>query len=582
MGNQFWSGLSVKFLNKYSFKLVLFLSLSVFFIVILSTTIYVNYRVSINEIVQLSASQQKTNLDLIKENIEQKLLSFEANSVVLSRQSSLYEIINNRTSYYQESLLTTDFSNLVYSTGDLHSIEIFMNNPPTNNIQNPVRYYPLEEAEASNWIHLLTGKNTAWIDIRSIEMFSGDEPVISHARKIINSRGQTQAILILNLDPLIAESWLRSYPNDSTLYLINEQSHILASTNQTDIGENYISSAEFEHTSDQNEPDLTNKDEVVVTSDLLSFDWQLVAATPYEQLTESSKQASQKILLFSLIITIFVLIAIYLLIKQLTKPIHQLTHLMNSYQLNRTTQEVPDDYKNEFGQLFSGYKNLITRNENLYNSLIEQYNKHKRAELKALQANINPHFLYNTLDQLNWKAIERGDDDMSEILELLGDMLRTGLSNGESILTIEDEVEYVKKYLKLQIIRKQGTFRYHIDLNDQISHALIPKLTLQPFVENAIIHGLQDIEGGFITITIDEKDEDILISIKDNGIGADSFSKNDNQIKTGGYGIKNVKDRLNSYYNYNATISLMNRSEGGVEVLLIIPKVFDKNTFSYL
>src|SRR5699024_4950723 len=171
---------------------------------------------------------------------------------------------------------------------------------------------------------------------------------------------------------------------------------------------------------------------------------------------------------------------------------------------------------------------------------------------------------------------------MSEMIELLGDMLRTGLANGESVLTIEDEVKYVEKYLKLQVIRKQGTFRYQIDLNKQISHVFIPKLTLQPFVENAIIHGLQDTENGLITITIDEKDQQIYVSIKDNGVGADSFSKKEQNTKTGGYGIKNVKDRLNNYYNYNAKVSIMNRPEGGVEVLLIIPKISDKSEFPFL
>lgn len=572
----------MKLLKKYSFKLVLFISISIFYIILLSSIIYINYQVSINEIVQLTAKQQQTNLELIKQNIEEKLRSLEANAVVLSRQSSLNEVINNRTMYYQIHSLTNDFSNSVYSNGDIHSIEIFIDDPPTNNTQYPVRYYPLDDAKQADWIHLLTNKNAAWIGIRSIEMFAGEESTISHARKIKNSRGQIQAILIVNLDPLIAESWLRTYPNDSTLYLINEHSHILASTNHTGIGENYLPSSDLVDSLEQNEPFLINKEELVVSTDLINHGWELVAATPYEQLTHSSKEVSKQLLLFSFAITVFALIAIWLLTKQLSKPIYQLTNLMNNYQLNRTRQEVPNDYKNEFGHLFTGYKNLITRNERLLDSLIEQYKHHKHAEIKALQANINPHFLYNTLDQLNWRAIERGDDDMSEMIELLGDMLRTGLANGESVLTIEDEVKYVEKYLKLQVIRKQGTFRYQIDLNKQISHVFIPKLTLQPFVENAIIHGLQDTENGLITITIDEKDQQIHISIKDNGVGADSFSKKEQNTKTGGYGIKNVKDRLNNYYNYNAKVSIMNRPVGGVEVLLIIPKISDKSEFPFL
>src|SRR5699024_9417036 len=151
------------------------ISISIFFIVMLSTIIYINYRVSINEIVHLTAKQQQTNLELTKQNIEEKLRSLEANAVVLSRQSSLNEVINNRTMYYQIHSLTNDFSNSVYSNGDIHSIEIFIDDPPTNNLQYPVRYYPLEHAEQANWIHLLTNKNAAWIGIRNIEMFAGEE-----------------------------------------------------------------------------------------------------------------------------------------------------------------------------------------------------------------------------------------------------------------------------------------------------------------------------------------------------------------------------------------------------------------------
>ncbi len=542
----------------------------------LSTIILMNYRVSVNEIVHLTASQQQTNLDLIKQNIEEKLRSLETNAVVLSRQRSLNEVINNRTSYYQAYSLSIDFSNSVYSNGALHSIEIYMNDPPTNNIQNPVRYGHLDHAKQSDWIHLLDKQISAWLGIRTVEMIAGEERVISHARVINNARGDMQAIIVLNLDPLIVENWLRSYPNESTLYLINENDHVLASTNHVVIGENYAVSSAIKE-----QPYLIEGDELVVKTDLLPYEWKLIGVTPYHELTESSKQVAKDLLLFSALLTLVVIIIISVLTNQLTKPIAKLTDLMNHYHLDSTVQDIPKDYHNEFGQLFSGYRNLITRNEHLHNSLIKQYKQHKHAELRALQANINPHFLYNTLDQLNWRAIEQGDDEMSMMIELLGDMLRTGLSNGESIMTIEEEVDYVEKYLKLQVIRKQNHFHYQISCQDSISQALIPKLTLQPFVENAIIHGLQDLKDGLITISISEKNEMVLISIKDNGVGADSFTKSNKVIKTGGYGIKNVKERLNHYYNNKAKVNLFNRAEGGVEVQLVIPKVTNKDEFSF-
>lgn len=530
---------------------------------------------SVNEIIDLTARQQETNLELIKRNIEEKLTSIENNSVVLARQSSLHEVIHGNHSHFQRNALTLDFSNSVYSNGDIHSIEIFMENPPTNNIQNPVRYYNINEAYETNWIGSLDKQIATWIGIRPIEMMAGNEVVISYARILKNSRGHVQAILVLNLDPLIVENWLRSYPNDSILYLINENQHILASTDYKSIGEN--NDIQIETESNQATTHFTQDEQLIVSSEIKPYNWKLIGVTPYSELTKSSNQVARNIVLFSFILLLVFLIGMSFIINQLTKPIHQLTKLMNDYKLNRTNQIIPNDYTNEFGKLFHGYQNLINRNERLFNSLIKQYKSQKRAELRALQANINPHFLYNTLDQLNWRAIERGDDDMSLMIELLGDMLRVGLSNGEAIISIEDEVNYVEKYLKLQSIRNKESFRYHFNIDKQALHAYIPKLTLQPFVENAIIHGLANKNNGLITITIHQQEDHIVLSIKDNGSGAQSFQKSRKKMKTGGYGIRNVKERLNHYYNYKAKIFLSNRSEGGVEVKITIPKVTDKS-----
>ncbi|WP_017472482.1 sensor histidine kinase [Amphibacillus jilinensis] len=569
----------MKLFKKYSYKNILFFSLSVFLFSVLMIIIYVNYHVSVNEIINLTATQQQTNLDLISQNIDEKLRSIENNSVVLARQSSLNQVINGNRTYHQVYTLTTDFSNSVYSNGSLHSIEIYLNDAPTNNIQNPVRYYELDQVNGLDWIDSLDNLSASWIGIQTVAMITGEEPVISHARAIKNSRGQTQAIVILNLDPLIVESWLRSYSNASTLYLVNEHSHVLASTDHQGIGENYHPTVPLHTTSD---PFLVEQEQLIVSTELVPYQWNLIGVTPYQQLTAPSKKVAQHLLIMSTLLIILTFFGIRFLTRHLTQPIHQLTDLMNNYQLTRTMQNIPNDYQNEFAQLFNGYQNLIKRNERLHHSLIKKYRQHKRAELKALQANINPHFLYNTLDQLNWRAIERGDDDMSLMIELLGDMLRTGLSNGESILTLEEEINYVKKYLQLQSIKYNHAFQYTIDLDEHIKDVCIPKLTLQPFVENAIIHGFQETIDGKISINIFQRNNQVFISIRDNGVGATSFSKSKQKVKTGGYGIKNVRERLNNYFNYKATIMISNREQGGVEVQLTFPVIRDKKALSFI
>lgn len=546
------------------------------FLVSIAIIIAVNYRVSVTEIVNLSAQQQRTNLLLIQESLNEQLRSIENNAVVMARQSNLRNVISGGTSYYQANLLTLDLSNTVYTNGSVHSIEIFMNEPPTNNIQNPVRYGELEQALETTWMNVFDEYAAAWVGIRSIEMIYGEDRVISHARVIKNARGQTEGILVVNLDPLIVENWLRKFDLASTLYLVNNTGHVLASTNVAGIGENFYRPDILTDSAEQTHSH-TIDDELIVTSALLPYQWTLIGVTPYQALTQSSVLVAQRLISLGVITISVALIIALLLSKQLTKPIKELTCLMNHYQLNRSQQQIPDDYKNEFGQLFSGYKNLINRNEQLHHSYIKKYKQHKQAELKALQANINPHFLYNTLDQINWRAIEHGDDDMSRIIELLGEMLRIGLSNGESILTIENEVDYLEKYLKLQLIRMKGNFMYDLTVAASVKQALIPKLTLQPFVENAIVHGLAGIAHGKLELSVTQVDKRIIISIKDNGIGADSFKKKQGDSKSGGYGIQNVRERLTHYFNYQAKLTLSNHQQGGVEVQINIPFITDQH-----
>ncbi|SEN51743.1 two-component system, sensor histidine kinase YesM [Amphibacillus marinus] len=562
--------------KKYSFKHLLFLSMTSLFLVSIAIIIAVNYRVSVTEIVNLSAQQQRTNLLLIQESLNEQLRSIENNAVVMARQSNLRNVISGGTSYYQANLLTLDLSNTVYTNGSVHSIEIFMNEPPTNNIQNPVRYGELEQALETTWMNVFDEYAAAWVGIRSIEMIYGEDRVISHARVIKNARGQTEGILVVNLDPLIVENWLRKFDLASTLYLVNNTGHVLASTNVAGIGENFYRPDILTDSAEQTHSH-TIDDELIVTSALLPYQWTLIGVTPYQALTQSSVLVAQRLISLGVITISVALIIALLLSKQLTKPIKELTCLMNHYQLNRSQQQIPDDYKNEFGQLFSGYKNLINRNEQLHHSYIKKYKQHKQAELKALQANINPHFLYNTLDQINWRAIEHGDDDMSRIIELLGEMLRIGLSNGESILTIENEVDYLEKYLKLQLIRMKGNFMYDLTVAASVKQALIPKLTLQPFVENAIVHGLAGIAHGKLELSVTQVDKRIIISIKDNGIGADSFKKKQGDSKSGGYGIQNVRERLTHYFNYQAKLTLSNHQQGGVEVQINIPFITDQH-----
>lgn len=550
----------MNFFKRYPIKNVFFISFSLFIVVGLIVIIFASYRLSVNEIVKMTSLHQERNLELLKDDLQSKLELFESNTIVLSRQRAFQEVIRNHTSYYEQSSLTIDFSNLVYSISALHSIEIYMNNPPINNLQYPVRYYPLPNTDDTDWFKKLDKSVSKWIGKKEVETISGVESVISHARIINDSRGEIQAILLLNLDPLILQSWFKKYSGSTNVSLLDENGVNLVNTvsNRTEVDQ------------------LDHKKDLIVTLEMAPYKWTLVEKTPYKELTQSSKNMGFILLLIGVILTFFALIGTRLLTNFFTGPLLQLTELMKSYKLSQGKAVIPEGYSNEFGHLFKGYRDLIERSESLYNSLIKQHKRQRNAEIKALQANINPHFLYNTLDQLNWSAIEYGYDDMSKMLELLGKMLRIGLSSGESIITIRDEITYLHYYLQIQQIQMEGHLYCEFNVSDEVLNYFIPKLTFQPFFENAIIHGFQGRRKGKVGLEIEEVEDYIVIKILDDGVGSETFERKPSKFQTGGYGIRNVVERLDVYFGRKANVTIQNRREGGTIVFIKIPKVIER------
>ncbi|WP_416151605.1 sensor histidine kinase [Salipaludibacillus sp. HK11] len=575
--------------KKYRINSIFFGSFFIFTILILIIIIFVSYRFSANQIVEKTTDHQKDNLYRLSEELEDNLQTFQDYSVILSRQQMFRQIISGRQSLTGQpsgtTSLTNDFSNVIYSVPAIHSVEIYMNSPPVDNIQYPVRYFDLGEVYDSDWYDYLEDISYSWLGNREVETMADDQAVISLGRKINSSRGQLQAMIIINLDPITVESWLRKYHDDSHIVLLDNDGAVVASTGNNEIGDeqyqNLIDLSNSEETvfDDPSQDQLQMENDLIVTTTIPYVNWTVMEVTPYSEIIEGSKEMAKILSVIAVIATMIVLVGTFFLTKKFTDPIIELTKVMKSYQLDQSRVTLPKGYKNEFGQLFNGFEELTNRVEELYSSLKEQHQRQREAEIKALQANINPHFLYNTLDQLNWIAIEKGNIDISRMIELLGKMLRIGLSKGESIITVDDELKYLEYYMRLQKIQLEDRFSYTIDAPKGLLDHYIPKLTFQPFVENAIIHGFRDRRIGIVEITFTEQDDLLKIEIKDNGIGFQIDDKINVNNHLGGYGIKNVTERLNIYYGEKSEVNI-DSSEKGTVVTILIPKINDKKHLS--
>lgn len=256
-------------------------------------------------------------------------------------------------------------------------------------------------------------------------------------------------------------------------------------------------------------------------------------------------------------------------IAKLQKAVARVEKEDFSYTLNTTSQD-------EIGELIMSFSKMERKLNYLINEVYKSRIKEKEYEMKALQAQINPHFLYNTLSLINWKAIEAGKRDISKITLALSAFYRTSLNKGNNITHISGEIENMRSYLSIQLMLHDDGFDVTEDIDDSVLEYTCPNLILQPLIENAIDHGIDvmpEDRRGVISVICKDMDTYIQFVIKDNGIGMTKEQTVKILTKDSkGYGVRNVNERLKLCYGEEYPMIIKSKENTGTEVIITIPK----------
>ena len=227
-----------------------------------------------------------------------------------------------------------------------------------------------------------------------------------------------------------------------------------------------------------------------------------------------------------------------------------------------------------------GFNQMVNKLNEQRQRILKEQSQLRKAQLDILQSQINPHFLYNTLDLIIWMARNKRKDEIISIVYSLTKLLRISLSKGSDIISLEDEITHIESYLTIQSIRYKDVIHYKIKVPDELKPYRIPKLTLQPIVENAIYHGLKETaEGGTIFIEAQETDNTLLLIVQDNGRGMDPSKEksiNDmflNPAMKFGFGLNNVNERIKLHFGKDYGIEVSSQINVGTEVKIRIPKI---------
>lgn len=286
--------------------------------------------------------------------------------------------------------------------------------------------------------------------------------------------------------------------------------------------------------------------------------------------------------------TIAVAIATYLLLiiplitivsHWLTRPLNKLRQSMESFSDGDFNIRLSFHTDDEIGKLGTAFNNMVEKNKQLIEQTYVAQIKAKEAELLLLQAQINPHFIYNLINSIQWSALRHGEKDIADTAYSLGQIFRISLNQGNSMITVARECDLVQYYLRLQKSRYRDRIQYELTCNPEAAQLMIPKLIIQPLVENAVVHGAEvSLNVTTIRVSVGLLHNMLVIDVEDDGMGipADILEKlpdnySSSSTHHNGFAIKNIYDRLKLIYNNAFTFEISSEVACGTSIHIEIP-----------
>lgn len=579
--------------KKYRLGMLFMSTFGGIMVILLVILMTVSYQTTSSYMSRQVSSNQQELLNEVSRRIDTKMASVEQTALSITRNEALLNYLKYRSDdIYTKQITQKDISNylsnIVYSWDDvLDSIQVYMKEP-VHMSGLPAVFLNIDNLPEEKWYPLIEQSDFTWIAEHQISESSKKDNVVSFVQKIYLDSSKSLGVLVLNVKvSAVHDSMLKAENLNQGIRRV-----LLGS------GQQMITAAGF---SEEDQPQLQqfirdyfsrgeglggqrvdiHQPYLVTETGEDNADWVIIQFTPWNSISKDSSRIALTIGSIGIAAIIIVFFLTLFLSRQFMKPILTLKHAMDRFSVDMQRSRLPRDYSNEFNILFRGYDVMMERVVNLYTEMEKQYIKQKELDVKALQAMINPHFLYNTLDQINWMAIEANQPQISRVLELVGKMFRIGLSNGDTIVTVRDELDYIYNYMQIQKIRMSPQdLVFSIIAEPGLDAYYMPKMLLQPFIENAVMHGLNGRHKGSIVVSVTGHPNGIAFNIMDDGNGFQNDEVFDHSENMGGYGIRNVCERIEALYGKPYGVVISSKAGQGASITIVIPKRVKSDFYS--
>ncbi len=474
---------------------------------------------------------------------------------------------------YFESI--SSYSYALELTFDLDNIVFYIDDNFIISKNKSGRYRPLSTAKETLWYYQLEENNgrptwAPYSDISGLE----EGKYIALTRTIWDKDDYSKSIGILAvlIENKYIENMLINSEKNQFFYLEKNDGTILAANMEKEL---YTQAPKVMEEDNKvfKQAELGGETYYIRSRQIEGTDIYLISTIPADTISKSLRKMTYQMGMMYALVSCLLVLLIYPLTNSITYRIKLLYNQIGQVKTGEMKELVLEPHTDEIGQLITSYNYMVRKVEGLMTRQFVMGQEKTGAELKALQSQINPHFLYNTLDMINWMAQKNETENIREVIQAMSRFYRLSLSKGKDIITIREEVRMCEAYMEIQKRRFRGRIRFEVEIQEEVLEHLIPKITLQPFIENAIIHGICEKEDGrgVVLLTGWIEDSVIHLSVTDDGRGMIKEDKGNS--KGSHYGMENIEKRLSLFYGQEIFIEVESSLGIGTCISIHIPLV---------
>ena len=407
---------------------------------------------------------------------------------------------------------------------------------------------------------------------------------LSRAVELTNNGEISSGVLLVDMNFSGIEQICKNVSLGETgyIYLVDRNGELIYHPRQQLIYSNLVKENNFKvaEYEDGNYIDELDDDKRLITVKTLGYTgWKIIGVTPINETFANSTQITLFILFVIFLAIILLVFANMFISAKIANPIKALENSVKELENGSQNVDIAIGGSHEIQHLGKTIKSMVKQMHKLMGDIVYEQELKRQRELDALQAQINPHFLYNTLDSIVWMVEnERYNEAITMVTSLAG-FFRIGLNKGKNIITIKDELKHAENYITIQHMRFKDKFTFKINADENVLNFATIKLIIQPLIENAVYHGMEFMDGdGEIIVNAYKKDNELYIDVIDNGMGippeiVDKLLTHESRSKGkgSGVGLKNVQERIQLYFGKEYGLSILSEPDEGTLIRIHLP-----------